>query len=92
MNVKAAVQKAMEYVTEMFEAEQPTNIGLEEVSFNEEDNTWEVTIGLSRPWDYPKSLIQSLQAQEPRRQYKTVKIDNKIGEVKSIKIRDVRHE
>ncbi len=75
MNVKEAVKKAIEHVAEVFEAEKPTDIGLEEVSLNEQDDTWEVTIGLSRPWDYPKGLVAGLQPQNPRRQYKVVKID-----------------
>ncbi len=93
MNVKDAVKKAIEYIADIFSTENPESIGLEEVMLNENDNTWEVTIGFSRPWDYPKpGLITGLQAQNPKRQYKIVRIDNKSGKVKSIKIRRVKNE
>jgi len=93
MNVKDAVRKAMEYVTEVFKSENPENIGLEEVILNEDENIWEVTIGFSRPWDYPQSglFMGGLQPQNPKREYKIVRIDNKSGEVKSIKIREIQN-
>jgi len=95
MNVKEAVKMAIEYVAEIFESENPENIGLEEVFFNEQENAWEVTIGFSRPWDHPKTsaLFSTMQAlATPRRQYKVVKIDNGTQEVKSIKIRETGNE
>lgn len=89
MNVKEAVKKAIAHVAEVFEDEKPTNIGLEEVTLNEQEKVWEVTIGFSRPWDYPSGLVTTLQPQNPKRQYKVVEIDNQTGEFKSIKIREV---
>ena len=90
MNVKEAVKEAIAYVAEVFENEKPTNIGLEEVSLNEQENTWEVTVGFSRPWDYGIGLVKKLDPSfNPKRQYKVVKIDNKTGAVISIKIREV---
>jgi hypothetical protein len=91
MKVKEAVKKAIEHVAEVFEDEKPTNIGLEEVTLNEQGNTWEVTVGFSRPWDYPKGLVPTLQPQNPKREYKVVEIDNESGEFKSIKIREVNN-
>lgn len=92
MNVKNAIKKAIEYVADVFEAEHPENIGLEEVFLNEQENVWEVTIGFSRPWDHQKGgLIASMQALNPTRQYKTVKIDNLTTEVKSIRIREMKN-
>jgi hypothetical protein len=87
MNVKEAVKKAIEHVSDIFEPEQPQNIGLEEVVFNEDENAWEVTVGFSRPWDHPKSVIAT-QSLNPARQYKVVKIDNESGEAIAIKIRE----
>lgn len=90
MNVKDAVKKAIDYIADIFESEHPENIGLEEVVLNENDNTWEVTVGFSRPWDHQKGgLLASMQSLNPQRQYKIVKIDNESGEVKSIKIRGI---
>ena len=92
MNVKEAVKKAIEYINDVFEAEQLEHIGLEEVVLNEDEDIWEVTIGFSRPWDYPKpGLVTGLQPQNPKREYKVVRIDNKSGEVKSIKIREIKN-
>ena len=83
---------AIVYVTDIFETENPENIGLEEVFLNEHGNVWEVTVGFSRPWDHQKGgLLATMQALNPTRQYKTVKIDNETEEVKSIKIRETKN-
>lgn len=93
MNVKEAVKIAIEYVADLFSSEKPENIGLEEVILNENDNSWEVTVGFSRPWDHPKAgIIQTIQSLNPKRQFKVVKVDNESGEVKSIKMREVKSE
>jgi len=93
MNVQDAVKKAVEHIADIYKSENPENIGLEEVILNEDTNIWEVTIGFSRPWDYPKAgLVTGFQPQNPKRQYKIVRIDNKSGEVKSIKIRELKNE
>lgn len=92
MDVKIAVKKAIEYVADVFKSEQPENIGLEEVVLDELENVWEVTVGFSRPWDYPiGGIATALQPRTPRRQYKVVRIDNTSGEVKSIKIRELKN-
>ena len=92
MNVKEAVKKAIEYIKDLFESENLENVGLEEVVLNEAEDLWEVTIGFSRPWDYPKpGLVTGLSPQHPKREYKVVAIDNKSGEIKSIKIREVKN-
>ena len=92
MNVKDAVKKAIDYIAEVFESEQLENIGLEEVTLNENEGMWQVTVGFSRPWDHQKSgLIAAVQALNPTRQYKIVKIDNETEEVKAITIRELSH-
>ena len=50
MDVKQAVQIAKQYVSELFEGEPITNVGLEEVVYEDESDTWKITIGFSRPW------------------------------------------
>ena len=90
MNVKEAVKEAIGYVEDVFETEYLENIGLEEVVLNEALDAWEVTIGFSRPWDHPKAgLITGLQSQNPKRQYKVIRIENESGKVRSIKIREL---
>lgn len=95
MNVKNAVNTAMEYVADIFRSENPKNIGLEEVMFNERKKIWEVTVGFSRPWDYEISgpFLGFQQKQEhPKRQYKIVRIDDESGKIISIKIRKTNNE
>lgn len=90
MDVKNAVIKAIEYISDIFMSEKLENIGLEEVSLDEHKNIWEVTIGFSRPWDYPKSnIITGLKTMNPKRQYKVVRIDNTTEQIKSVKIRNI---
>lgn len=93
MDVKEAVKMAMEQFMDIFQSEPIENVALEEVVFNSEDNVWEVTIGFSRPWDYPKnnSLVANLRTERPIRSYKVITIDDESGIVKSIKIRSPRN-
>jgi len=94
MNVKDAVKTAIKYVADIFKSENAENIGLEEVIFDEQKNIWDVTIGFSRPWDYPEQRVfLGFQQQEnPKREYKIVQIDNESGKVKSIKMREIKNE
>lgn len=89
MNVKDAVKTAINYVIELFSQEELTNVGLEEIVFNEPENCWQVTVGFSRPWDYPpKGVFAELQPKiHPSRQYKVVQVTES-GEVKAVKIRE----
>ena len=67
MDVKQAVAAAKDYVADMFESEKITNIGLEEVEYDEFEKLWQITIGFSRPWDQD---IGSLLAAASSRTYK----------------------
>lgn len=87
MNVKEAVEIAKKYVSDLFATEQIRNVGLEEVDFDEDKNTWYVTIGFSRPWDNQRSvnaLAASLGLNESR-SYKVVRIADNDGRVLSVK-------
>ena len=55
MDVKEAVRRAKNYLDDLYQAEEIANVGLEEVVFEDMSNTWKVTIGFSRPWDYRKA-------------------------------------
>ncbi len=97
MNVQEAVRLAKDYVTDVFVEEKITNVGLEEVEFNENQNCWEITIGFSRPWDYQaKNLLEQQLSNplEPRRRpktrsFKVVNIDDDNAKVLSVKNREV---
>lgn len=98
MDVKEAVQTAKKYVAELFTDETITNVGLEEVVFDDTSNNWEVTIGFSRPWDYEKirnpmaeALANPLADRSINRpvvrSYKLVCINDDDGHVISLKNR-----
>ena len=98
MNVQEAVRLAKDYVTDVFVEEQITNVGLEEIEFNERRNRWEITIGFSRPWDYQtRSLFEQeddpfktqTQRRPRTRSFKVVNIDDDNAKVLSIKNREV---
>jgi hypothetical protein len=105
IGMKEAVTKAIESIADMFEAENLENIGLEEVSLNETENVWEITVGFSRPWDkgslmgdlarqankFQLDLMRNSNPLAVKRAYKVVKVDSASGMVKSIKIREVQN-
>ncbi len=89
MNVKEAVKMAKEYVLDLFVEEEINNLGLEEVEFYESEQIWSVTVGFSRPWEVPNNTILAALAKPTGRSYKIVRIDDKAGQVKSVKNRAV---
>ena len=90
MDVKGAVTRAKEYVADIFQGEGLSNLGLEEIEFNEARHLWEVTVGFSRPWD--RSGIQAALGvfgdQNTKRFYKVVRIDDATGSVIAVKNRE----
>ena len=86
MDVKQAVKAARKYVVSLYDEEEITDIGLEEVEFDYCSEHWRVTIGFSRPWDKAKSVpIRIADVQRPR-SYKVVCIGDD-GEIVSLKDR-----
>ncbi|MCS6759766.1 MAG: hypothetical protein MO852_13070 [Candidatus Devosia euplotis] len=71
-----------------FGDEQPINVGLEEVRFDDAEGSWKMTIGFSRPWDNETPIIRSVLP-ECRRVYKVVTIDDVSGEAISIIQREI---
>ncbi len=90
MNVKKAARTAADYVADLFAEEGIQHIGLEEVTFDDEKNVWNVTIGFFRELDrnkLPAGIGTSLGSVVPswtRRTFKIVRIDNGTGEVLSL--------
>ena len=93
LDVKYAVKKAKSYVIDLFEEESIRDLGLEEVEYDGDEQTWLITLGFSRPWDTPKvnSLaaaltgVENVESKPKRRAYKIIKINDSSGEVLSIK-------
>ncbi|MCU7809972.1 MAG: hypothetical protein KZQ77_01875 [Candidatus Thiodiazotropha sp. (ex Notomyrtea botanica)] len=88
MDVKSAVKIATSYVLDLFKDEDVSNVGLEEVEFDPAESVWVVTIGFSRPWDYPKNALASFTGEtRPSRSYKVITIMDNSEQVVSIKNR-----
>ena len=88
MNMKEAARTAKEYVADLYAGEEITDIGLEEVEFDDRLNVWVVTIGFSRPWGQKTNLAATLgRKQLPARAYKVVRIDDDDGRITSLKDR-----
>lgn len=89
MDVKEAVSKAVDHIRTLFEHEQLSNLGLEEVEMDDDLQEWIVTVGFSRPWDYPpKSALEEISGNRrrpPQRSYKIVRISDRSGNVLSVK-------
>ncbi len=89
MKVKEVVKIAKAYVAHVFSAEKPGNIGLEEITFDEGDSCWKITVGFSSPLDYQiPGIVAKLQPSRPDRQYRVVEMTDIDGKVKAIKMRE----
>ena len=84
MDVKEAVSTAREYLSDLYEAEEIADVGLEEVKFDEKSDAWKITIGFSRPWDRKGALAVALRERLQGRSYKVVRIDDHSGRVESL--------
>ncbi len=91
MNVKEAVQAAKEYVADLYADEPVRHIGVEEVTFDEQDDAWKVTIGFFRPWDEKLGMSEILRASAEdrpahwrKRTFKVAEIDDHSGKVRSL--------
>ena len=88
MDVNQAVQIAKQYVSEIFESESIASVGLEEVVYEDESDTWKITVGFSRLWHRrnPQTAAEKL-ASPFERSYKVVQVDDQSGKVESLKDR-----
>ena len=84
LDVKEAVQKAKEYISEVFADETIRGVRLEEVALDEGTHIWQVTIGFHRMVD---GFLPALAAEE--RAFKVVQIDDRSGRVVAITHRDL---
>jgi hypothetical protein len=89
MDVKQAVTTAKTYVQDLFGGEEVSNLGLEEVEFDEAARRSKITIGFNRPWDEPRNVFGAIaQATKPSRSFKVVTITDTTGEAVSVRNRD----
>ena len=88
MEVKEAVATAKNYIADLFAQEQVSDLGLEEVEYDEPAAEWLVTLGFSRPWDRIAGF-GIMPGPQLRRAYKVVRVSDKTGHVASVKNRDI---
>lgn len=89
MNAKEAITAAKAAILDVMEGENVSDLGLEEISYNESRNVWSVTIGLRRPWDHRANagIASALQIQGSPRSYKVVEISDDDGSMIAIRNR-----
>ena len=80
MDVKEVTKTARESVAEIFADEQITNLGMEEVVYDEKSEQWRITFGFARPWDRQGDMGVRMGLKAPRA-YKVVHIDDSNGNV-----------
>lgn len=89
MNVKEAVKRAKDYVSDLMAEEGLANLGLEEVERDDSNGEWRVTVGFSRPWNSERSALTALAGEAPpKRAYRVVRLRDADGEVLSLERRD----
>lgn len=91
MDVKEAVTTAKQYVADLFSNEGVSNLGLEEVDYDEGEGVWNITLGFSRAWDNAPDGFASFAAQQlfaTKRTYKIVRVKEQGGKVLSVRNRE----
>lgn len=89
MEVKNVVRLAKAYLVDLIADENPTNIGLEEVEFDDNQRIWSVTLGFSRPWNSVRSAFTAISGEPAaKRAYRVIEISDNDGTVLSMKRRD----
>jgi hypothetical protein len=79
MNANEAIALAKKYFAELFSEERPTDLGLEEIEFDDTQGIWSVTLGFSRSWQ------TRLPLHPPDRSYKVVRFQDSDGRFISVK-------
>ena len=94
MDVKEAAQTARKYVADVFADDEISNVGLEEVEFDDGPAVWRITLSFLRPSGTMSSLdviapglAHTRGSRNVRRLYKTVNVDDESGRVISVKHR-----
>ena len=91
MELKEAIQRAKDYVGDLFADEAISNVSFEEVEFDKKRNAWAITVAFSRIWNRPQTKSQEVlallgSAMSLKRSYKVVTI-SKDGDIISMKDR-----
>ena len=83
IDVKVAVEKAVEYLKSFFP--ECKNILIEEVELNDAENEWLITLS----YLYDESGYSFVISNTPKK-FKTFRVNSNTGQVVSMKIKDVK--
>jgi hypothetical protein len=91
IDVKEAIRKAKAIVADFMEGETYSQLGLEEVKYDDRADQWVITLGINRPWNVEKesrgsNAIYGFPTTVSRqlRTYKKVMLKGKTGEFVSM--------
>jgi hypothetical protein len=87
MELKEAIAVAKQYIRDVFAEEHISDVGLEEVEFDDASQTWGITIGFSRPYN-TRIVGLSPDLMPTKRDYKVVRIKDVDKRVLSVKNRE----
>ena len=92
MDVKQAVRKAVDYVTDIYADASIKDVDVEEIVFDDAQDAWDITVGFFRRWS-PTNAEQALWRVESKRwqdrTFKVVKINDGDGRVVSMTHREL---
>ena len=89
IDVKTAVARAVEYISELLPKGTVRNLRLEEVERTDDDRHWLVTLGYSAPKDEGEADLNAILGSPSEREYKQFEIDAQTGEVSAMRIRTI---
>jgi hypothetical protein len=88
VDVKTAVGNAKQWLASVLQEEGVSNVGLEEVEFDQEHDMWLITLGFSRPWNSVRNAFTAISGEPaPKRAYRIIAVKEPNGEIISMKRR-----
>lgn len=88
MDVKEAVSTAKSWLVRTLADESISNLGLEEIEFDDHEHSWKITLGFSRPWNTVRNALTAISGEPAiRRAYRVLTVDDITGKVQSMKKR-----
>ena len=87
LDMKEAIRRAKHEISEIFADEGISDLGLEEVRYDDDSGVWKVTLGFARPWRNPKGPFSGIAAALSQRDFKVVTLDGTDGHLVSIEER-----
>jgi len=91
MDAKEAVKLAKGYVFDLLQEEGVSELGLEEIEFDENEDVWNITVGFSRQIAMRNNSPFRASLIDPNRNYRVVKVNNQDGALLSVKLREFQH-